>query len=79
MQEPTLTEMEGGQMYHYWNCPARFIPTSVHGFLSLYRYCKDFHATMPGPGDVSARFLVAVHYYEGKVAENTRLKMEKRV
>lgn len=65
-----MEEIEGGEKIVYMNCPLKFIPRSIVQFMRIYSYQKRFpSAGMPAFEGVSSRFLKAVNYYEGKLAE----------
>lgn len=71
MAIPCHEEIEDGVYKRYWNCPRRFIPKSVFGFMAIYKYHKDDFpsAPMPALGEISLRFLVAAQYLDAKFSE----------
>jgi len=70
MAEPTFAEKINGIEYKYWNCPVKFIPDSIYGFLKIYDYYKTFPgAKISSYDNVSARFLKATQYYNVQYSE----------
>lgn len=85
---PAFYEIENGVYYRYWNCPRRLLPYSIvksgrmyddcnniwYSFLDLYRFYDKYPAGMPAIDLVSQRYILAVNYYDGKIAEYTNEK-----
>jgi len=55
-------------VYSYWNCPRKFIPTSIIKWVGDYAMIKRF-PSMPVPSldDMCPRFKEACRYYEQEI------------
>ncbi len=74
---PLLEEIENGIHYVYKRCPIKFIPKSIVYFMRLYDYHKNFPgAPMPSYDQASYRFVNAYQYYESKLAQFTKERMQ---
>jgi hypothetical protein len=60
-----VEEYEGIE-YKYYNCPLQFVPPNIWEFLKMYKFMKDFPASVPSYKDVCSRFLTAYQYYESQ-------------
>ncbi len=75
MPMPTFENIENEVYYKYRNCPMRFIPTSIIGFMKIYKYYKDFQgASMPSIDNVSGKFILACQFYDSKLNEYLKEK-----
>jgi hypothetical protein len=58
----------------WYNCPMRFIPSSVVSFILEYDSYKDKWSTPPRYGDFGAKFLQAKIYLENCLNKYTAMK-----
>ena len=64
MSVPTFVEVEEDMEKVYFNCPRKFIPSSIVDFIWRINYYKDFPgAGMPSYDEVSPRFQQAFRLY----------------
>lgn len=62
----------------YWNCPVKFVPDNVWGFLKMHNIIKTFpNIQLPPYDKINPRFLDAIYYYESKYNEYLSAKLEK--
>jgi len=63
----------------YWNCPVKFVPDNVWGFLKMYNTIKAFPSIqLPAFDDMHPRFLTAMYYYESHYNEYLTVKLENK-
>lgn len=61
----------------WYNCPLKFIPMSVIDFLEKYDAYKNSIASPPDFENQSAKFIIAVRYFENHINKYNRIKQGK--
>ena len=81
MAQPTFEEVDNKivdgkkvkTITKYWNCPVRFIPSSIMYFLDQYAFYQDFKgAFIPAYDEINPRFMEALKYYKSEISKAMR-------
>jgi hypothetical protein len=75
-KRPKIDErQEEGIRYRYLTCPLKFVPNNVVELMRLLSYHNRFSsAPMPSYKNVSARFVLAVRFYDSELSRYIKPK-----